>query len=541
MTLVKPVIGFITDSSGMMNLNWYLNMIKNPGDTVKNNQTSISVDQIDINDARFSMINQKGAKSKSPVDFNNLNLTEINAIVEDLRIYNDTTSFTVYSLGFRESSGLSIQKLSASAILAKKYFMLNSVFLTSDSSILNISRLSLRADSAGSFSNFATDVKLDIVVDKSLVSTSDLQYFMPFANGINESVWLSGKVLGTISELRGRNINLAYRNSTSIDCDFDLSGLPNIENTFIYIGVNSLKTNAYDIEKFKIRGKGAVAIPQAVYKLGEISFDGSFTGFTTDFVTYGEIRTSQGNIRTDISLRPEKSKKYRIKGLLTGSEINLGEVTGNNKLFGNLSFNTSVDGYAYSLKKFAANLTGKIDSIEFNRYKYRNIALNGIFSEKTWDGSINISDRNIKMDLLGMFDFSNKLPEFDFTLNLAKAKLYNLNFDKKDTTSTASMLMTANFRGNNIDNIDGEIKLLNSNFVKFGNNLELYDFSVRTYKDNNLPVLSLRTDFVDAEIRGNYNFAALGTLFKSTVSALMPSGFKVPVKKNDIKKEQFQL
>ena len=259
-------------------------------------------------------------RGKSLIDFNNLNLTAINAIIEDLKIYNDTTSFTVYNLGFKESCGFSVQKMSTSVTLAKQNIMLNSLFLTSDSSILNISRFAMRADTSGSFRNFATDVKLDIVLDKSLISTSDLQYFIPFAEGIHESVWLSGKVLGTVSELRGRNIKLSYRNSTSLDCDFDFSGLPNIENTFIYIGVNSLKTNASDIEKFRIKGKSAFVIPQAVYKLGNISFNGSFTGFTTDFVTYGEIRTSQGNIRTDISLRPEKSKKYKIKGLLKGSE-----------------------------------------------------------------------------------------------------------------------------------------------------------------------------------------------------------------------------
>jgi hypothetical protein len=539
--LVKPVVGFITDSTGMMNLAWYLNMLKTPQDTTKKMPAKFSVDQIDISDGRFSLINNSGTRGKSLINFNNLILTDINTIIEDLKIYNDTTSFTVYNLGFRESCGFSVNRLSTSALLAYHNIMLNSLFLTSDSSILNISRFALRTDSSGSFRNFATDVKLDVVLDKSLVSTSDLYYFMPFAEGINESVWLSGKILGTISELRGRNINLAYRNSTSLDCDFDFSGLPNIENTFIYIGVNSLKTNANDIEKFKIKDKAAVGIPKAAYKLGNVSFDGSFTGFTTDFVTYGEIRTSQGNIRTDISLRPEKSKKYKIKGLLTGSEINLGELTGNTDLFGNISFNTSVDGYAYSLSKFAANLTGKIDSIELKRYIYRNISLKGLFTEKTWDGSFNISDKNIKMDLLGMFDFRNKLPEFDFTLNLNKANLYNLNFDKSDTSSSASMLLTANFKGNTIDNIDGEIKLLNSNFVKYGNNLELYDFSIRTYKDNNLPVLSLHTDFVDAEIKGYYNFASLGNLVKSTISKLMPTGSQVPLQHNDIKENNFSF
>ena len=101
------------------------------------------------------------------------------------------------------------------------------------------------------------------------------------------------------------------------------------------------------------------------------------------------------------------------------------------------------------------------------------------------------------------------------------------------------MLLTSNFKGNSIDNLDGEIKLLNSKFRKYGNNLELHDFSIKTYKENNFPVLSLRTDFVDAEINGYYNFAGLGELVKSTLASLMPSQFKVSGKKNDYKKNNF--
>ncbi len=138
--------------------------------------------------------------------------------------------------------------------------------------------------------------------------------------------------------------------NTRIACDFDFSGLPNIDNTFIYIGVNSLNTNAKDFEKLKLRRKDTLLIPEVIRTLGNIAFDGSFTGFTTDFVTYGEIRTRLGSIRTDISLRPEGNKKYRIKGLLTGKNINLGELTGNTELFGNLSMQANVDGYASNLE-----------------------------------------------------------------------------------------------------------------------------------------------------------------------------------------------
>jgi len=77
-----------------------------------------------------------------------------------------------------------------------------------------------------------------------------------------------------------------------------------------------------------------------------------------------------------------ESKKYMVKGLIKGTDINLGELTGKSDFLGNLSMQANVDGYAYSLKKFAANLTGRIDSIEIDKYIYRNITLNGAFTEK---------------------------------------------------------------------------------------------------------------------------------------------------------------
>lgn len=537
--LIRPVIALITDSSGMMNLTWYLNLIKNPNDTSRKGGTKFWVDQINIRDARFSLINKSVPKAKTRIDFNNLNLSGINAIVEELRVFNDTTTFNLYDLVFKESSGFSVKKLSSSVMIARQNLFFNAVSLSCDSSIFNISKFYMIADSESSFKNFTQKVNLDILLNKSLINTSDLKYFMPFGDSLNESVWLSGKILGTISELRGRNIKLSYRKFTSLDCDFDFSGLPRLENAYLYIGVNSLRTNAKDLNNLYIPGKGPLVIPEAIKKLGNIAFNGSFTGFTTDFVTYGEIRTGLGNIRTDISLRPGESKKYMVKGLIKGSDINLGELTGNSDFFGNLSMQANVDGYAYSLAKFAGNLTGKIDSVEINKYLYRNISLNGSFTEKTWDGSINIDDKNIKLDLLGLLNFNNKLPEFDFTLNIADANLYKLNFDKLDTTSNVTMLLTSNFKGNNIDNLDGEIKLLNSKFRKYNNNLELYDFSIRTYKEYDKPVLSVRTDFMDADIKGHYNFAGLGSLVKYTLVSLMPSQFHLSGKQNDFRKNKF--
>ncbi|MCU0472186.1 MAG: translocation/assembly module TamB [Bacteroidales bacterium] len=535
----NPVLALITDSSGVMNLTWYLDMMKKSNDTLKKSNSTIRINQIDIKNARFSLVNKLGEKSKRGIDFNNLHLSGINGTLEDLINENNTTSFSIYRLGFMESGGFNVTGMNSEFTLTKNDILFTSTSLNCDSSILNIPYARIHADSLESYKNFTQEVRIDVRFRRSQLSFSDLQYFVPALKEMHETIWLSGRIHGSVSELRGRNIEIVYRDQTLLNCDFDFSGLPIIENTFMYLGVNILKTNATDLEKIRIPGRGKIILPDFFYKLGTISFNGNFTGFTTDFVTYGKLNTSLGSVSTDIFLRPEESNRYQIKGLITGSSIALGQITGNPEMFGNISLRTDVDGYAYSLEKFSGNLRGLIDSIEINNYKYRNISLNGIFSEKTWDGNVKISEENIKMDLLGMFKFSGKLPEFDFTLNLARADLHDLNLDKIDSTAALSMLLTAKFIGNNIDNLDGEIKLVNMNLKKYENTLELNDFSIRTFSENDQPAINLRTDFVDADLRGYYNFAGLGTLFKSTLSAMMPSLFTSPASRNEPIKNNF--
>lgn len=523
--VIKPVLGLITDSSGMMNLTWFLNQIQQSEDSTSVKGSSVQINQIEISDARFSLINRSAPPGKTLLDFNNLRLTGINVIVENLNIIEDSTSLDIYNLGFTESNGFIVKRLNGNLLLNKQNILFRDVNLLCDSSIINADRIGIIADSAASFKRFTEEVKLDISLRKSLINSNDLKYFLSFLKDFNESFWLSGKVTGTISELKGRNINLTYKDDTYLNCDFDFSGLPDIDNTFMFVDIVDFRSISKDIEQIKIPGKGYILLPEVLRKLGVVSFSGSFTGFTTDFVTISKINTNKGLISTDISLRPYGKNNYKVKGNIKGSDIDLGSITGNPILFGGLSMDANIDGTVSSFEKFAVNLTGNVDSVEVNNYKYRNIALNGLFTNDAWDGTINIVDKNINMNLLGMFDFKRKLPEFDFTLNLQKANLYKLNIDKADTSSSLTMLMTANFSGNSINNLDGEIKVLNSTFRKYSTDLNVYDFTIKTLNSNNQSAISLRTDFIDANLNGSYNFTDIGKIIEIKLGKLMPAKF----------------
>lgn len=523
-------VGLISDSTGLMNLTWYLDMLGKSADTAgpQAKAAEVTIDRISVSDGRFLLLRKSAPATATPIDFNNLHASDIACSINNFKIRNDSTVLDVRKLSFRESGGFVVRGFSSDIVIARNSYRFGKIFLNCDSSIINADYVKLTGDSAGSFGKFTDEVRLDVLLEKSLISASDLRYFVPFLKGSDEQVVISGRVFGTVAELKGRDIKVSLRNHSSLDCDFDFSGLPDINNTFIHVAVNNLVTNARDFEKPVLPGSRKLELPDIAGKMGDISFSGSFTGFISDFVAYGRFRTELGSLHTDISLRPFGKNMFRIKGLVAGSNIDLGTVTGNSELLGKISMEANIDGTASSNRTIEGSLTGNIDSLELNKYTYRNVALKGDFTEKTWDGSIKISEKNIRMDLLGMFDFRNELPEFDFTLNMANANLHRLNFEKSDTSSRLSMLLTANFRGNSIDNLFGEIKMLNSTIIRHNSKLELYDFSLKAFNDSNKPAISLRTDFVDAELRGYYNFGAVGNVVKSAMATLIPAEFTPP-------------
>lgn len=526
-SLNRPYVALITDSAGHSNLKWYLQLLKG-SDTTGKGATRIVINSIDISDAGYIMKNQTAERGKMPVDFGNLRLKNINARIEDFALMNDSLIFSIQGLSFKESCGFTVKDFNSDVTISGNNIIFTSALIKCDTSLINAREIGLYPDTLTLSEKFTDKVKLNIILQQSFISASDLKYFVRLPSHIDESVWLSGKITGTVSELKGRNIEMKFGNRSILNCDFDFSGLPDIDNTFIFIRVNSLKTDAGEFETLNLAENKPVRIPEFLYKLGNISFEGSFTGFTSDFVTYGRLSTERGVLRTDVSLRPEDNSRFRVQGLLSGTEIDLGEISGNTELLGKITFNANVSGYAESMKEFSGNVTGTVDSVEIKKYFYRKIDLNGSFTEKTWDGSIKISDENVRMDLLGMFNFREDLPEFDFTLNLAKADLFKLNIDEADSSSYLTLLMTANFRGNNIDNLDGEIRLLNSTIRKYNNRLDLYDFSLRTFIGEGKPSLSLRTDFIDADLQGYYSFSSLKTMIRSAMASVLPSVYEKP-------------
>ncbi|MCK4631140.1 MAG: hypothetical protein KAT40_06840, partial [Bacteroidales bacterium] len=374
-----------------------------------------------------------------------------------------------------------------------------------------------------SLKDFRNNVKLNINIKKSSLTSRDLGFFAPSISKIPGKINLTGHLLGYIANLKGKQIVAGLGENTHVYCDFALDGLPDINKTFIFIDIDSLKTTIQDIKNISAPGNGKpLSLPNQLEKLGKITYTGNFTGFIDDFVTYGEFNSDLGLISTDLTIKPDTARFIRYSGKMKTNNFNLGKLFDNTNRVGNITMDIQVNGFSTE-NRYKATLEGNIADLFLNKYHYKNINLSGEFTPKAYDGSVFIKDPNIELHFLGSLDFSGEIPEFDFTANVPKVNLYDLHIEPKDTNSFLSFLLTANFKGKNLDDLEGKINLINSTYRKMDEELHVYDFSLSALNQNDTNQLILKTDFVDALITGNYNFTQLGSSCKYLFKRIIPS------------------
>jgi hypothetical protein len=527
--LFEPDFRIIKDTTGIVNLSWLINSFNKGQERDTTGRTYLSFPDIGLFDGSFSITDKADTVGLQPsqINFKKLRLSSLNARIRDLIINPDSVSMGLRNLVFTEAGGFTCNSLTTDITVQGDSLCFREVDLITDSSSVIADRILLMPRDSAGWSDFINKVRFDMIFRNTLLNTSDLAYFIRPLSGLGETIHLSGRVSGTVAEMKGRNISIEYAGSTRLRFNFDISGLPSINDSYLHIVFNDLRTSAEDIERFMLPGKKPLELPEVLHDMGEISYKGSFTGFTTDFVSFGTLTTERGSISTDLSLKPDGKNMFTFNGLLNASDIDLAYVTGNSKTFGGLWLHADIDGSMKSFKHLSANIKSVIDSVEINNYLYRNVSLEGTYNDRIWDGSVSFKDRNIRMDILGRFDLAKSMPEIDFTMNLAQSDLHKLNLIKGDTLFKASALITASFRGNKIHNMEGDLRLINSTLENSNGRLNIYDFLISSGKNNGTSLITLKSDFADAEIRGAYSVDAVTTAIKKMLAELFPSRFSL--------------
>jgi len=495
-------------------------------DTTTSEAWKINFDDVRLINSRFIYDDIGYPTVEYGVDFSHLDVTEVNGIFHSIYFKKDTIFSEIEALRFNEKSGFRVKQLNGNAKVHSMLLDVENLKLETSYSNIN-AHLIFKMDSYISYSDFNEAVEIDTDFEESLVAFQDIAYFAPELKGLNEKVFLTGKVSGTVSNMKGRNVEMHLLSDTYLKGSFDLRGLPNIDETFIYLKVSELRTSKSSLERIPLMPFSSgeyLKLPDNFKLLGDIDFKGTFTGFISDFVAYGEFNTALGQLVTDVSLK-SNSEIPSYTGNVKMNRFNVGRFFGIEKDLQRTTLIANVKGKGFTKEKLDVELDGNVKSLELLGYTYKNLAIEGLLNNQRFEGLASIKDENIDFDFNGKIDVSRKLPIYNFIVNVNKANLAKLNL--VNTTDTSLVISTSarlNMIGNKLDDLEGGLQLTNSFYKDSANSFYVKNITVDAHRfTDSLRSVTLRSDVADLNMNGNFSFSDLVPSLTNFAVAYIPS------------------
>jgi hypothetical protein len=538
--LEEPMVRFRIDSNNIINLKFITEQLRRNDTTGQ--PLTLKFSGIELENGVFTLENAIRKPNKAPIDFGDLHLENLYINLNDFSTRPGGVYFKIKNLSFVEKSGFGLRNLQSEMDIFRTHLKFENIHLLTDLSEIEAKMVELEFDNFQEFKNFSNKVRMDIEIMRSNILMQDAGSFTGIFENMQQYVRYSGHVTGTVSSLHGRDISFDLGEDSRWNGHFDLTGLPEIEETFGFIEMESqnILPGIFSILQESTKND-SITLPKEYEKFGEVQYNGLVTGFYNDFVSYGEFQTELGNFYTDLSLELDSLESVQLEGKLEARDFRLGAFLENEDLYGNLTMNLDINGTLLKDNTVDSELKGLINSIELYGYEYENIQLDGWLDKRSFNGSVIIKDPHLDLDFLGMIDLTGEIPEFDFTLNVPFAHLHDLNLVPNDSTAEISLLMTANFIGNNIDDMNGAIKLLNSKLTYRGETLEAYDFSLEANNRPDSSWIQLRTDYLNARISGQYEFNKLWPSIQYVQYKLLPATLNTPPDTSGIHQNNFRF
>jgi hypothetical protein len=516
-------VSLAIDSAYNLNLNYIIDKLNGNGNG--KGGWDVRFNNVKLRHSRFSLKNYYYQPVGFGMNYSDIRVYDLEADIKQFNPSKDSLSFYIKMLRLKERGGFILDKLSSRFSQSKSFLSFREIAIKTPNSSIEGDEITLHFNSWKAFKadSFINAVMFRINLANSTINLNDIGYFAPSFQNTDQFVTLSGKVNGPIGNIKGRDLEFGFGNNSRLAGELSIEGLPRIKETFIHADIKELVTSANDLESLHLPGQNTILLPDLVNKLGLVTYQGSFTGFINDFVAYGTFNTDLGIVKTDLLFRPDTLNLLDFEGKLSVQDFDLGSLLDASNSVGRISLKATINGATVTGKSIDAALKGVIERFEFRKYEYTNINLAGNLNGKTFNGSINIKDPNIDLEFLGEVNLSDSIPVFNFKANVTDANLFALNINRSDPDFRVSCYLIANARGNSINTLNGEIKVLNSLFVKKQKQLQIYDLSLvaENYSGNNK--LRLRSDFIDADLTGNYELTKISETLKQYFFSCFPS------------------
>lgn len=476
---------------------------------------------ITINNGRFKDDAGTMTATVPYFDGRHIDFSKINGTLKNIEWTKDTITGNI-SLSTRERSGLVVKSLKAKTTIHPKAMIFDRLYLETNKSIIT-HYYAMRYNSISDMDDFLHAVKLEGSFTKATVSSDDIAFFAPELRTWKKNIKIDGDVKGTVDALASKNLEVWAGNNTHIHGALSLVGLPNINETLINIEAEDLHTNYDDAVSF-IPAIKNIKTP-ALNKLTYLRFKGTYTGFITDFVTYGTIQTNLGTLQTDLNMKFPKKGDPVYAGKISTENFQLGTFI-NSPYLGHVSFKGTVKGRGFKWETLDMTVDGIVRHIQYGDYTYQNITANGKLTNRLFNGDFVMKDLNADMHLNGLIDLTGKVPLFKATADIIHADLKALGLTKEDFQLSGKFDL--DLQASSLSDMIGTARVSEASLTSNGKRLAFDSLVVHSNYENGLKKLTAISNEFNATVTGDFDLKTLPGAFTVFLHRYYPSYIKAP-------------
>jgi hypothetical protein len=504
------------------------------GSTLRN----FSLGSIEIQDGRFRYDDALiPAISGRQIDFDHTGV-RLNMFASDIVFKGDSLSANLVRFAAAESKGMILENMRGNLRVSARGIFLDSGELKTARSRV-IGEIGFETED-WRWSGFIRNVSMRHDLDSSLLSAKDLVWFTEELEGLDKTVEFAGRFRGTVNRLRSRDVWIQWDENSSLYGNIKLEGLPNLEQTFISLDLSSVSTNKREMDRIPLppftEGK-LLRTPDNFTTLGQVKFEGNFTGFISDFVAFGTIKTDIGNVYTDIKIRENEQGISEYSGDVSTRSFNLGKFYSQNWL-GAATAALGIDGEGFTLDDMNTDMSGEISGIQINGYDYSGITLNGTFRKSFFDGLVVVDDPNAMASFEGKIDFTKKDPVLKAEISLDHLDLKELNILKDSAYSSITAYLSLDVIGLDPETATGRLFVEDVSYCTEKDECRLTEISVTANNIAEGRSIQIKSPVADISFSGTFNANGIDMAVRRVLNELFAG---IPAKaRGKYRKQNFE-
>lgn len=513
-------------SNAPLNIQYIIDAFKSDKKEPKS-PISVRLNSVSISNGNFRYDIKDKPHKQEVFDANHVSINNFNARLALKSLVPDSLNIQIKKLSLAEQSGFEIDNLTCRFITQGKKVYLKGFRLDLPSTHLQLEKceadLSQKNDSSN---NIIDNILADCIIAPSQISPKDIAAFVPQLKTFDEVLTLQAQISGSADNINIQDLVLAYGDKIHLVANTEIKDLRDTHKMYILGSIEDFTATADGIQKLVNNfPKQKKSLPKEIFNLGKISFQGDISGYLDQLTAFGSFDTNLGMVKTDILFRYKHQKwmDYTCQGKIYSSDFDLGKLLGNNH-FNKIALGVDINLEKPTYKSIKGKADGTIFNFDYNNYSYKDITLNGNYDGQVADGHIDINDPNGKLNINGVFDFSNKeKPVLDFSARAKDIQLDKLHLTDKYKNSYLSLNVNANFEGKTIDDIVGFIEIDSLDFIKGEKNFQLDQLIITSSVTDKNRLFTIDSEILKGEVSGEYTFVSLVKDFKNTLKQYIPA------------------